>query len=220
VKNVQDNAKLHKANLPLVPSFAELAGGSNISLALGGYTPPCPWKADLNSDAQVVGTGSYGEVFLTTVKCQSSPKIPVAIKKFKASTKAKVVNEAKLMDKFSSKHFVKVYGAGRSTQAYNNVYYILMEAAEGGSFESYVKKAGKSQNDFNTAVELWLDALQGVAEMHGMEYHHRDIKPANILVTKKVWSWYDLPWQAGRPWRIMPRFQVQRSLGHALLHGT
>jgi len=185
LKNVQDNAKLHEASLRSVPSFAELAGGSNVSFALGGYTPPCPWKADLNSDAQVVGTGSYGEVFLTTVKCQSSPKFPVAIKKMKDSTSTEVVNEAKIMDKFSSKHFVKVYGAGRSTKDYSNVYYLLMEAAEGGSFEGYVKNAGKSQNDFNTAVELWLDALQGVAEMHGMEYHHRDIKPDNILVTNK-----------------------------------
>jgi serine/threonine protein kinase len=165
--------------------LVELAFGSNTSFMLGGYTPPCPWQADLNQDGKVVGTGAFGEVFTATVKCQSSPPFSVAIKKFKASSKSQVENEAKIMDKFSSKHFVKVYGMGKSTRFGSNVFYILMEAAEGGSFEGYVKRAGDSVSAYNTAVNLFLDALEGLAEMHGMEYHHRDIKPDNILVTKK-----------------------------------
>jgi len=184
-KNVDDNAKMHAAaKLGSVPSFAEVAFGSNISVTLGGYTPPCPWKPYLNNDGEVKGTGSYGEVFVATLRCQYSPPFPVAIKKFKGSSQTEVMNEAKIMDKFSDKHFVKVYGMGKSTKIGSNVFYLLMEAAEGGSFEGYVKKAGASQDAYNTAVNLFLDALEGLAEMHAMGYHHRDIKPDNILVTK------------------------------------
>jgi len=179
--NVQKNARRHADGMGSVPSFAELESGSNTT-ATSGYTPPCPWQADLNDDGKVVGSGSYGEVFTATVKCEA---FPVAIKKLVGSSEAKVNEEAKFMERFHSVNFVKIYGMGKSTKPKSKVRYILMEAAQGGSFESYVKAAGKSDNAFLNAVKLFLDAFEGLVEMHREGYHHRDVKPENILVSEK-----------------------------------
>merc|ERR550532_1065137 len=101
----------------------------------------------------------------------------------KGGDEHEVQHEAELMDKFSSQHFMKIYGMGKSTEG-TNVRYILMEAAKGGSFQKYVDKAGKSQEARKLAEKLFIDALEGVVEMHRENYHHRDLKPANILVTE------------------------------------
>lgn len=175
--NVENTARPHADQLGPVESFAELATGD---------TPPCPWQAHLNNDGKVVGAGSFGEVFTATVKCESSFK--VAIKKIipaKGTVANVALNEAKIMETFSSPNFVKVYGMGKSLKNASNVRYILMEAAQGGSLSKYVKNAGSSQDAFQTAVGLFIDALEGLVEMHDAQYLHRDIKPENILVTEK-----------------------------------
>lgn len=182
--NVEQNARLHAHRLDSVESLAELAYGTNVTETKTGGTPPCPWEAHLNSNGRVVGAGSFGEVVTASVKCDSS--ITVAIKKMAVGDKdaKEVQHEAELMDKFSSQNFMKIYGMGKSTTG-TNVRYILMEAAKGGSFQKYVDRAGRSQEHRKLAEKLFIDALEGVVEMHRANYHHRDLKPANILVTEE-----------------------------------
>lgn len=182
IADVETNAQLKASELSLPPSFAEIASGSNITAGLGGrYTPPCPWKEYLNNDGDIVGSGSYGEVYVATVKCQ---KYPVAIKKMKGASKSEVEHEANIMDKFSSNNFVKIYGMGTSTQE-RGIYYILMESAGGGTLDTYIKQLRKgTEASFQLAVNLFIDSLYGLLEMHEHGYHHRDVKPQNILVTE------------------------------------
>ena len=59
---------------------------------------------------------------------------------------------------------------------------IVMEYMGGGSWEDIVKRGG-CQHERLLAL-MTMQALQGLAWLHGHKQLHRDIKPANILITR------------------------------------
>jgi len=86
--------------------------------------------------------------------------------------------EAKIQVKLNNRHIVKLYTFMREGQDY----YMVMEYVEGRTLASMVERLGRFQ--YRDAVNLMMQALDGLDHAHSMGIVHRDIKLNNIMVTR------------------------------------
>lgn len=88
------------------------------------------------------------------------------------------LEEAINMGKFSNPAIVAVYDYFQE----NNTAYIVMEYLDGISIKEYMKKKGGKLSCEET-VEIALEVLGALEEIHGEEIIHRDISPDNIFIS-------------------------------------
>src|SRR6185369_14452217 len=79
-----------------------------------------------------------------------------------------------------SEHVARVYDVGRLDSGEP---YLVMERLEGVGLDDLIKESGPLEP--HEAVDLVLQACEGLAEAHAVGLVHRDIKPANLFLTRR-----------------------------------
>ena len=85
--------------------------------------------------------------------------------------------EAKIQVKLNNPHIVKLYTFMRDGQDY----YMVMEYVEGRTLDSFVERVGRL--NYGDAIQIIVQALDGLEHAHHLGVIHRDIKLANIMIT-------------------------------------
>ena len=133
---------------------------------------------------QVLGKGSFGEVYLT--KKDNSPEI-LATKKLdkkqtdRPSVKKYFDNEIAIMKELNHPNIVRFYDLLAS---YSH-YYVVMEYCNGGGLSNCLKKYKQLYHKpFSQEIVQYLmrQIVEGLRYIHSKKIIHRDIKLDNILV--------------------------------------
>ncbi len=86
--------------------------------------------------------------------------------------------EMKAVGKLEHPHLIRAYDAGED----QGLHYLSMEYVEGTDLDRLVRDTGPLP--VTQAVDLLLQATQGLAAAHRAQLVHRDIKPANLFLTR------------------------------------
>ena len=92
--------------------------------------------------------------------------------------RARFLREAQAAAKIRSDHVARVIDVGTLP---SDLPYIVMEHLEGEDLQSILQQRGRLP--VGEAIELMLQAMEGVAEAHAQGIIHRDLKPANLFVS-------------------------------------
>jgi len=98
-----------------------------------------------------------------------------------AKTAERFRQEAKIVAKLKSPHVVRVFDVGSLD---DGTPYIVMEFLEGEPLNRFI--ARNAPLPIEQAVEIILQALDGIAEAHNAGVVHRDLKPHNLFVTTRI----------------------------------
>jgi serine/threonine-protein kinase PpkA len=60
--------------------------------------------------------------------------------------------------------------------------YVVSDYADGGSLEKWLKTNGGKASSEAEAVQIALEILTGLENLHGKNFVHRDLKPDNVLI--------------------------------------
>jgi serine/threonine-protein kinase len=111
---------------------------------------------------------------------------PVAIKLIRSDLKhdpdslARFWNEARTAAALKGEHIARVYDFG---QLETGEPYLVMEHLEGIGLDAFIAERGPlSQFE---AVDILLQACEGLAEAHSVSLVHRDIKAANLFLVRR-----------------------------------
>ena len=74
-------------------------------------------------------------------------------------------------------NIVNVYDVGRE----GDIYYIVMELAEGVTLKQYIRNKGKLE--IAESISIAMQIAQGIETAHRHNIVHRDIKPQNIIIS-------------------------------------
>lgn len=85
--------------------------------------------------------------------------------------------EAKATEGIDHPNLVKIYDEGYDKE----IYYIVMELAQGVTLEKYIKRYGRLS--VRETVDFALQIAKGLRAAHEKGIVHRDIKPQNIMVS-------------------------------------
>ena len=132
---------------------------------------------------KLLGAGSYGSVYLAKSKSSNNESEYVAIKKFHMNDKKAYMsfkNEIKIFKKIKSDYLVKILDYYRDSK----YMYLVMEYAEKGDLEEYIRSAYKKNNKIDTKFidTVIYQITEGLNVLHKSNIIHRDIKSSNILV--------------------------------------
>jgi eukaryotic-like serine/threonine-protein kinase len=97
---------------------------------------------------------------------------PTAVSRF--------IREAKAAVRIKSEHVARVSDVGTLS---NGAPYLVMEYLEGQDLAQWLKQSGPLEVD--QAVEFVLQALEAIADAHGLGIIHRDLKPANLYCVRR-----------------------------------
>ena len=131
---------------------------------------------------RVLGQGGMG-IVVAAVHLQLRQRValkfllPQALKS--PEMLARFAHEARAAARIRSEHVARVVDVGSLE---TGVPYIVMEYLEGGDLADYVAKRGPLPIEH--AVELILEACEGLAEAHSLGVVHRDLKPANLFLAR------------------------------------
>lgn len=135
---------------------------------------------------EIIGTGSYGEVFKGR-SLSTGELMAVKIIKLEAGEELdEVLNEVNFLQSCSHRNIVSYGGcfmAKRGQIKGEKQIWIVMEYCGGGSVEGIYKslKAPLMEKEISVVIR---EALQGLAFLHSVYKIHRDIKAGNILLTE------------------------------------
>ncbi|HWA75537.1 MAG TPA: serine/threonine-protein kinase [Polyangiaceae bacterium] len=131
----------------------------------------------------VIGEGGMGVVCIATHVHLGTP---VAIKLIRSDLKhdpdslARFWNEARTAAALKGEHIARVYDFG---QLDSGEPYLVMEHLEGLGLDAFLAERGPlSQSE---AVDILLQACEGLAEAHSVSLVHRDIKAANLFLVRR-----------------------------------
>jgi serine/threonine protein kinase len=96
---------------------------------------------------------------------------------------ARFLQEARAAAKLKSEHVARVLDVGVD----DAMPYIVMEYLEGRNLEEIL--AARGPLPVNEAVELVVQAAEGISEAHARGIIHRDIKPANLFLAERADGW-------------------------------
>ncbi|MDB4995733.1 MAG: Protein kinase, partial [Myxococcaceae bacterium] len=96
------------------------------------------------------------------------------------ATVERFAREARATAGLESEHAVRVQDVGRLK---DGAPYLVMEYLEGEDLGSLLERTGSMP--FREAVDLVLQAMDAIAEAHGIGVVHRDIKPRNLFLTRR-----------------------------------
>jgi len=131
---------------------------------------------------ELLGEGGMGVVCAGTHVLLGTP---VAIKLIHSDLKdspeavRRFMNEARAAAALKGEHIARVFDVG---QLSSGEPYLVMEQLEGTSLDHYLVERG--QLGQTEAVDIVLQACEGLAEAHAAGLVHRDIKPANLFLAR------------------------------------
>jgi serine/threonine-protein kinase len=94
-------------------------------------------------------------------------------------TEARFLTEARVLAQLETEHACRVLDGGKLD---DGTPYMVLEYLEGADLRTVLNDAGRL--DVTRCVDLVLQLLEPLAEMHAMGMVHRDIKPENLFVTR------------------------------------
>jgi serine/threonine-protein kinase len=112
---------------------------------------------------------------------------PVAIKLIHSELKddeeavQRFVQEARAAASLKGEHIARVFDVGLLPSGEP---YLVMEQLEGLGLDDYLHERGPLAQA--EAVDIVLQACEGLAEAHAAKLVHRDIKPANLFLSRRV----------------------------------
>ncbi len=145
---------------------------------------------------RVLGPGGFG---LTYLAWDTSLDKPIAIKEYLPNDLAvretdhsvmpksggnkddfqwglgRFLDEARTLARFKHPNIIAVY---RYFEAHNTAY-IVMEFAEGETLDEVLKRGVLEESRL---LAVLMPLLEGLEEVHGVNFLHRDIKPGNIVI--------------------------------------
>ena len=135
-----------------------------------------------NGKQKVIGSGSYGKVFLAINKID---KKYYAIKRMQKKNLIKalktlkgIYNEIDIQSRINHKNIVKLYYVKESKDAFD----LVMEYARYGNLYLYIKK--NSYLSEEKSFKYFIQVVNAIYFLHKNDLIHRDIKPENILMFK------------------------------------
>jgi serine/threonine protein kinase len=140
-------------------------------------------KAKIGGKLNVLGSGAFGEVYLTkhsldnnfyAVKEMQKKRIEEA-----GASWELIRREISIHSRLSHENVVKLL----SHEENKDAFYLILEYASGGTLFSLIKKQ-KNGFDEATAFKYFIQAAAAVQFIHEHGLVHRDIKPENLLLTK------------------------------------
>jgi serine/threonine protein kinase len=130
----------------------------------------------------IIGEGGMGVVCAATHVALGTPVAVKLIRSGKRGSESvlRFLNEARTAASFKGEHIARVYDVG---QLESGEPYLVMEHLDGIGLDAFIKERGPlSQSE---AVDIVLQACEGLAEAHAVALVHRDIKPANLFLARR-----------------------------------
>lgn len=87
------------------------------------------------------------------------------------------IHESQAAAGLTHPNIVAVYDVGRE----GDIYYIVMELAEGITLSEYIRKNGKIE--YHEAIQIIRQVCLALETAHSKQLVHRDVKPHNIIMT-------------------------------------
>ena len=134
---------------------------------------------------KVLGSGNFGTVY--KVKSKKNNKV-YAMKEVVAKGKGKGVilskNEPVFLKALPDQHIIKFYKRFQE----DGYLYIIEENAENGELKNLIEanKANKTHIPEEDLWNIFLQCMQGLANIHKKHIIHRDIKPGNIFMDNNM----------------------------------
>jgi serine/threonine protein kinase/tetratricopeptide (TPR) repeat protein len=132
----------------------------------------------------VLGQGGYGTVYEAmdlALKRRVALKLMLQEKTTNKEFVDKFLREARTAAMLSHPNIVRIHLVGFSKELQQH--FLAMEYVEGETLSDIMKRDGAVPAD--RAVEIMLQAANGLAEAHRKNIIHRDIKPGNVMITPK-----------------------------------
>lgn len=139
----------------------------------------------------LIGKGSFGSVFLATLKKPKSrfscfPSV-MAVKSAEVSDSGSLQKEKEVLNNIQGSPFVlRCFGEEITTQENSQmVYNLLLEYASGGTLADLISKSNGCGLPESDVKRYTRSILKGLNHIHGCGYVHCDLKPENILLFPK-----------------------------------
>ncbi|CAI0376907.1 unnamed protein product [Linum tenue] len=130
---------------------------------------------------ELLGKGSYGEVFVGIPKTPNSPPL-MAVKSAPEYDAESLKLERRILTNFRhNPNIIQCFGAQTTEHGGHRTYNLLLEYASGGSLSNFIAKRRRGIPEIHVRVctRMILEALWCI---HSRGYAHCDIKTDNILV--------------------------------------
>ncbi len=132
---------------------------------------------------KVLGTGGMG-VVVAAEHLQLDQKVAIKFLLPEAAdnpeAQARFSREARAAVKITSEHVTRVIDVGTLD---NGMPYMVMERLLGDDLSAWLERCGVLS--LTQAVDFVLQALEAIAEAHGLGIVHRDLKPANLYCIRR-----------------------------------
>jgi len=136
-----------------------------------------------DGNPEVLGSGAGGVTYRGRhIHLGSAVAIKVLLrrKNLRQADRDAFLSEARAAASLTHPQIARILDFGESASQHP---YYVMEICEGGSFEDYVERFGRPNED---ACVQWLtEAASALAHAHRNGILHRDIKPSNLLVSQE-----------------------------------
>jgi serine/threonine protein kinase len=129
--------------------------------------------------AQKIGEGGMGDVF-KGIDLMLEREVAIKMLRPELARQQYIVErfraEAVTLAKLNHPNIATLYNFVRQ----GNDYFMVMEYVKGNTFESIIKKSGAIP--YQRAIQLFVQALEGITHAHRLGIIHRDLKPANVML--------------------------------------
>jgi len=157
------------------------------------------FKCNQLKQKEIIGRGSFAEVFLTSyVGSQSSSSTPVVVKKLFSALdeieKKRFFKEASILHKLNHKNIVKLLGVCEQPCALMLEYAFFsfspfgQEDLQVSSLQEFLLCCNRNNScgGFEKVmIKAACDIIDGLSYLHSKNIAHRDLKPGNILVSNQ-----------------------------------
>ncbi|GET64903.1 kinase-like domain-containing protein [Rhizophagus irregularis DAOM 181602=DAOM 197198] len=145
---------------------------------------------DQFNDIKEIGKGGFSTVYsaiwkdgLLSYKGKRKSNTKIALKCLNNSQKLldKFINEVKAYLQQNVNNILKIYGISQNPNT--EEYIMVLEYAEGGNFNSYLKEKCVVF-DWSNGLKILINIIEGLHKIHQKQIVHHDFHTGNILFTK------------------------------------